>query len=232
MRRTSLLITGLSILLLGTTQSEAANIGVVTLDFEGLEDTQPIGDFYNGGSFTRADSTMVTGPDYNVVFEDALALRSEFLDPFNGTGTFTNDNFIDDSVTVLFFTEGPALLRLVEDTFFTTGFSFFYSAQFGATVDVFASDDGTGTPLVSESLGANWQTGCENMLGSYCNWELAQLALAPGDEARSIVFGGDARFVGFDNITFGSLNPVPLPPAIWLLASALLGFAALRRRRS
>jgi hypothetical protein len=37
--------------------------------------------------------------------------------------------------------------------------------------------------------------------------------------------------VGIDNVTFSRVTPVPLPPAVWLLGSGLLGLAGWRRWR-
>ena len=107
-------------------------------------------------------------------------------------------------------------------------------------VEVFSGLNGSGDLLASVTLMDNWQNNCSNSSegvaalsgggggsdNTYCNWELSTLPF--GDVARSIVFSGAAGKVLFDNL---SLEPVPLPAAVWLLASGLLGFAAVRRRR-
>jgi hypothetical protein len=43
---------------------------------------------------------------------------------------------------------------------------------------------------------------------------------------KSVVFGGTANYIGFDNVTFGS--NIPAPGALALIAAA--GFATRRRR--
>ena len=41
----------------------------------------------------------------------------------------------------------------------------------------------------------------------------------------------DPNFHTFDNIVVNPVSPVPLPAAVWLFGSALIGFVGLGRRR-
>lgn len=203
-------------------QVDAAVIG---LDFEGIADQAMIQEFYNGGM----DSAGNSGTNFGVSFTDEARGLVDLQQ--GGSGDFENEPSPD---TVLFFLNpaGAAILNFAAG--FSTGFSFFYSASDLASaepvVTLYDGPDGTGTPLASLDLQFNWQNdGCSTLNGLYCNWDPAGVAF--DGTALSIVFAGDANLVGFDNVTFGAINPVPLPAGVWLLGSGLLGLAALRRRR-
>ncbi len=53
--------------------------------------------------------------------------------------------------------------------------------------------------------------------------------------AKSINFGGAANYVGFDNITFGSVNPntqVPEPSTLAIFALGIISLASRRLKQS
>jgi hypothetical protein len=89
------------------------------------------------------------------------------------------------------------------------------------------------------ALGKNYQNGnCKgDPSGDYCHWDIGSLAFA--GTAKSINFAGTANYVGFDNITFGSIDPnqpptnpdVPEPGVALLLGIGLVGLSASARRR-
>lgn len=206
-----------------------ANAVVFGLTFEGVGNTAAVDNFYNGGQ----DSFGNVGPDFDITFnEPTLALKDRGALQV-GTEPLPNGNFENEPSpdTVMYFlTEAPLLTYAPG---FQDGFSFFYSSNGGASVEVYDNLTGTGDPLGTILLASNWMDGgCATAFNDFCNWDVGMLELGAGVTAMSIKFLGIANQTAFDNITFGSASPVPLPAAVWLLGSGLLGFAALRRRRS
>ena len=66
--------------------------------------------------------------------------------------------------------------------------------------------------------------------GAFCNWTAVGVAFA--GIAKSIDFGGTANQTGFDNITFGADTPVvPEPSTYALMALGLAGIGLVARRR-
>jgi PEP-CTERM motif len=184
----------------------------IVLTFEGLADNQAIGNYYNGGA----------GGNLGVSFgADSLALISSTA---GGTGNFTN---APSGTTVAYFLSGPGDVMNVAAGF-TTGFSFFYADQVGFTgsVDVFSGLDGTGSLLASLSLPST-----PNPYNVF-----VPIGVAFAGTAQSVIFGGAADFIAFDNITIGSQTPqgaVPEPStwAMMILGFAGIGFMAYRRSR-
>jgi hypothetical protein len=190
-----------------------APAGAVTvLTFEGLADLQSVGNFY--------------APDY-VFSADTLAVIDA---DSGGTGNVANE---PSANTVMFFLNAQNAMLDVTNGF-TTGFSFFYSSAFAATVTVFDGAGGTGNILAQLTLAAQNTNNCVgDPNGEYCNW--TAIGVAFSGTARSIDFGGTANFVAFDNITFGSEIAGGVPePASWAMMIGGLGLVggAMRRRRT
>jgi hypothetical protein len=188
---------------------------VITLDFEGIGNLNPVGDYYNGAG----------GPNYGVSFSDAaLAIVDEDA---GGTGNFANE---PSPNTVMFFLgDNQAILN--DAAGFDTGFSFYYSSSEAASVTVYDGLNGTGNVLAQLPLSAQFDQGCSgDPTGTYCNWTAVGATFA--GTARSISFAGTADRVGYDNITFGSVVPVPEPSEMLMLAAGLvaIGLAARQRR--
>jgi len=206
--------------LLGATVLACAsvNAGVNVLTFEGLKDNESIDNFYNGG---LGGSGSGPGPNYGVAFSsDSLALIST---ADGGSGNFSGNPSGD---TIMYFLSG------VGDTMdvaagFTTGFSFFYSLQVGhaGNLSVYSGLDGTGAVLGTLSLAST--------PSPYTVWVPVGVAFA--GTAESIVFGGDANYIGFDNVTFGSATAQGAPDhtgaGIYLLAGLGLAGAAWVSRK-
>lgn len=187
----------------------AANAAVVVLDFEGIGDFNPVGNFY--------------APDYTFS-ADTLALVDADA---GGSGNFANEPSKD---TVMFFlNSNNAVLNATNG--FTTGFSFFYSSSTAATVNVYDGANATGNILASINLAAQGFDNCVgDPGGSFCNW--SPIGVSFSGTAFSIDFGGTANQTGYDNITFGSANPGVPEPAAWAMMLAGFGLVggAMRRR--
>jgi hypothetical protein len=192
----------------------------IVLTFEGLGDFEAVQNYYNGGTGGNGSGP---GPNYGIAFgADSLALISSTA---GGSGNFTN---APSMPTVLFWLDGPGDVMNVAAGF-DTGFSFFYSAAYAGSVEVYDGLNGTGTQLASLSLPVTPND--PNLPEFYNAW--VSIGVAFSGIAHSAIFSGSADYIGFDNITLGSATPgnVPVPPTVWLLGSSLLGLVGWRRFR-
>jgi hypothetical protein len=202
--------------------------GVITLTFEGLQNTETVGNYYNGGT---GGSGSGPGPDYGITFgSSALALISA-LD--GGGGNFDQ---APSMPTILFFTGGSGAIMNVAAGF-TTGFSFYYaSPYYTGSVTVYDGLNGTGDVLetltLPETPASSMDVACE---APYCPWE--PIGVSFDGTALSVNFSGGADQIGFDNITLGASTPTGSgdgsapEPATWgLIASGLAGTIMVRRR--
>ncbi len=205
--------------------SMAALATPITLNMTGLQNLEPIGNYFNGG--TGGDGSG-PGPNYGIVFgPDSLAIISR-LD--GGTGNFQNN---PSGGPIAFFLGGPGDVMDVAAGF-DTGFSFYYSANFPGSVDVYSGLDGTGTLLQSLSLSAQASANCApDSTTTYCNWTEQGVSFA--GTAESVVFSGSANYIGFDEITLGSATVpgamTPEPGSFFLLGTGLLGLGLLLMRK-
>lgn len=205
---------------------------VIVLDFEGAGNSAQLLGFYNGG----ADSRGLSGTNYGIQFgSNALALRDKDV---GGSGNFANEPSPD---TVMFFMTGSAILNY--EPGFDTGFSFFYSAKYAASVRVYDNLNGSGNLLASIDLLPQYTENCTgDPTGTYCNW--TPIGASFDGIAKSVDFGGTVLHTGYDNVTFGSVIPggaeqkfalqtlaMPLPePATWaLLTLGLMGLSSFQR---
>ena len=184
----------------------SAHAGITVLDFEGVGNLNPVGNFYAGQGVTFSPATLA------LVDSDA-----------GGGGNFANE---PSPNTIMFFLDGNnAILDYAAG--FTTGFSFFYTSASPASVSVWDGLGGTGNLLGTLNLVAQAADNCVgDPTGGFCNFTAVGVNF--GGTAKSINFGGAANVTGFDNITFGSATPrdsgVP-EPSTW--AMLILGLGAV-----
>jgi hypothetical protein len=173
----------------------------VTLNFEGLQDNEPILNYYNGGLGGGVGGGVGSGPgpNYGVVFgADALAIVSESA---GGTGNFSGN---PSGNTIAFFLTGPGVIMNVPKGF-TTGFSFSYSSADNiGSLTVYDGLDGTGNVLATISLAATG-TPCNGSQFTFSCWKARGVAFT--GLAKSVNFSGTANQIGFDDITLGSQTP-------------------------
>ena len=224
----------------------SAHAAVVGLTFEGLQNLEPICNFYNGGHAGTAALTNPQcdekgsgpGPNFGIVFTETsqAVIKRDVLDDLSH-GDFANE---PSPVTALFFRSGTGAILNVPAGF-DTGFSSFYSAvSLSGFVEVFDGVDGTGQSLLKQPLALTaLGTACGRPDREFDCW--APIGVAFDGIAKSVVFGGSADHIAFDNVTFGSATPigaappgppgVPAPATLTLLGAGL-GLVVLRLRRT
>jgi hypothetical protein len=196
---------------------------IVVMDFEGLQNLEPISNFYNGGLGGKGSGP---GPGFGITFSsDSLAIISSLA---GGTGNFQNN---PSGNTVAFFLSGAGDLMNVPGGF-DTGFSFFYSSiNDPGSVTVY--DDVSGTGNVVATLDLPVTPFDPNLPTNYNVW--FPIGVSFNDMAKSVNFSGTANQIGFDNITLGSEIPggsaIPEPATMLLLGSGLLGLAGYGRKK-
>jgi hypothetical protein len=200
----------------------AAKADTVSLNFAGLQDTELVNNYYNGGSGSAGSGP---GPNYGIVFNNAEVCVTV-------TGTCNNVANQPGPPTVMQFISGTAATMNVAAGF-QNGFSFYYSACCVAgSINVWSGLGGTGTLLATLALPTTPQDpNFPNQ--AYSTWDPIGVSFA--GTAESVDFAGSALFIAFDDVTLGAaspVNPTPLPGTIFLLAGGIgtLGLFARRRK--
>ena len=214
-------------LAVASTASPATAVTVLT--FEGLQNLESIGGYYNG---EPANGGSGPGPTWGITFSrNALAIIDSDA---GGTGNIGGE---PSPSTVLFFLSGAAATMNVPAGF-DTGFSFYYSAvNEPGVIKVWDGLDSTGNLLASLVLPVTPLFGAPDPTGAYSPF--IPIGVGFDGVARSVDFGGTVDQIAFDDITLGSDTPilnlaaaeraVPEPGSLILLAAGALGAGALRR---
>jgi len=114
---------------------------------------------------------------------------------------------------------------------FDTGFSFNYvSLSAPGAINVYDGANGTGIVLATLNLSPNAGS-CPGYGAGFCPFSPSGIAFA--GTAYSVGFAGVANQIVFDDVTFGSVspNPVPEPETYALMLAGLATVAAITRRR-
>jgi hypothetical protein len=206
----------------------AGSAGAVTvLTFEGLQDLEPVGSFYNGGTGGNGSGP---GPNLGAAFSsNALAVIDADA---GGTGNIGGE---PSPSTALFFLSGTAA-TLNYSAGFSTGFSFFYTAiNNPGSIAVYDGLDATGNVLATLELPLTPFNGAPDPNGAFSPF--VPIGVGFNGIAKSIDFGGTINQIAFDDITFGSTtpgapSPVPEPGTLLLFGTAMAGLGAVNRWRA
>jgi hypothetical protein len=203
----------------------AAPTKAQVLNFDGIASCDAsVGSYYNGG--TAGDGSG-PGPNFGIVFSNNAITLQDFFAGGSGFPCNSNTGNMPSSPMGLFFLSGSAATMDVAAGF-TTGFSFFYTAQNNpGSVSVWSGLDGTGTLLASLALPTNDST-CL-VTPTFCHWD--PIGVSFSGTAESVNFGGSANQVVFDNITLNSSTPgtTPEPGTLVQMGSGLIGLAGALR---
>ena len=190
----SIFLSGICGILLLTGVCPAQTSGVITLNFEGLLNDEPILDYYNGlyGGFGTGP-----GPNYGISFgADSQAVISYAA---GGTGSFSGN---PSGVTTASFSTGTGVWMNATKGF-SNGFSFYYSNYTAGTVTVYDGLNGTGNVLKTISLPPTQTSAdCPVTTAQFCRWQQSNNSFS--GIARSVSFSGAVNAIGFDNITIGA----------------------------
>lgn len=201
----------------------------VTLTFTGLQNLEPVDNYYNGGA---GGNGTTGGTNYGISFSsNSLALINGAN---GGSGNVSNEPAPATDTSLVFLSGSGDIMDDVAG--FTTGFSFYYSAPvYPGTVSVYSGLDGTGSLLGTVSLNTTPQ-GCDSSGTNYDCWVNTGVAFA--GTAESVNFSGTANYIVFSDITLGASSvpppnpgPAPEPSSFVMLGSGLLAGAGMLRRR-
>jgi hypothetical protein len=192
------------------------------LTFQGLNDMQPVGNFYNGAGL---GSTPNYGVTFSSNFFGLTSIQNGGAGNFSATPTTTPAIFINGS------TGAPATGVMNVAPGFANGLNFYYTAGFTGgqteTVTVWSGANGTGTVLATIVLGNN-NSSCS--FPAYCTWSVAGASFS--GTAHSVTFSGPANELGLADITIGSsATAIPEPSSIYLLGSGLMAISVSKLRR-
>jgi hypothetical protein len=184
----------------------SAHAAPTVLDFEGLLDLELVQGFYDG---TKGSKGSLYGKDLGISFSgNVIALKD--IDAGGLSGDFGGEPSPDN---IIFFRDGSAATMNAARGF-KDGFSLFYSAVVAAgsppsnrgTVKLFDGLDGQGSLLAQFDLPSTPSFGAPDPKGEFSPFVPRGITFQ--GIARSVKLEGQARTIGFDNLTLGSATPL------------------------
>jgi hypothetical protein len=211
-----------TLLLFSASFAHANSSSTMFMNFNYLQDQQPVGNFYNG---TGGSGT----PNYRVSFSSNFyGLRSVYAPINAGSGNFSLDPTQTPAIFINGITGSQVTGSMNVSNGFSSGINFFYAAGFQEMVQVWSGANGTGTLLATLTLSPN--NGSCSPSPAYCNW--TNVGLSFTGVAKSVTFSGAANGIGITDITLGqSTTVMPEPSAVFLVATGLFGIGVQRLRR-
>jgi len=206
----------LGVALASLTLVTSAGAAIVQMTFEGLQDNEQVGGFYNGGAGGFGSTSA-----QNWGFTFSANARALIDADQGGTGSFGNE---PSPSTIMYFTGGSSITINRADGFQGV-YRYYASFAQSASWAVYSGTNGTGSLLASGSLVSTGAGNGDPTGGNYAEWRSFGQFLAAGTDGRSLVLTGVANEIAFDNLTF----TVPAPGALALLG--VVGVASSRRRR-
>jgi hypothetical protein len=210
------IVTTLAVVSVVIVAAPKAHAASIILDFEGVGNLEPVGNFYNTAphNFGVTFSANASG----IVDSDA-----------GGTGNIGGEP--SPSTALLFLSGSAATLNAVNG--FTTGLSFFYSAiENPGFIKVYDGLNATGNILATLDLPKTPFSDAPDPTGQFSPF--VPLGVNFLGTAKSVDFGGTANRIVFDDITFvpatpGDTTPIPTPALLPGLIG--LGVSVLRKRK-
>lgn len=176
---------------LGLGPAATSQASTIVLDFEGLGDSEWVGNFYGGGTGSLGSGP---GPSYGIEFSDnALALVDSDA---GGSGNIGGEP--SGNTAMVFLTGSAATLNYAAG--FTSLVSFYYSAPFtSGSITVYDGENATGNVLATLFLPVTPVDGGDPT-GAYSPF--IPLGVLFDGTAKSIDFSGTQDYIAFDDITF------------------------------
>jgi hypothetical protein len=174
-----------------------------SLTFQGLQNSEPIVDYYDGGLGGFGSGP---GPNYGVIFTSNSLAENISSPPFPPP--------VPPGNPVAFFTGTGDYMNVPGG--FDTSLSFYYFGTSSGSVTVFSGLNGTGNSLLTLTLPPD---SIFSPAGGFFS-----------GTAESVDFSGSANNIYFDNITSAGSLVVPEPATLTVFGAGVLWMTAWARR--